>query len=63
VKLDPSSAALYAVIAISLVLVGALVTPGTLTVEQRGPVLAAVVAVLLAVAWRFRPNRPPGGDE
>lgn len=60
-KLDPASAALYALIAICLVLVGALITPGTLSPEQRGPVLAGVVTVLFLVAWRVK--RPPPGDE
>ena len=53
-KLDPASAALYAIIAICLVLVGALITPGTLSAEQRGPVLAGLVAALFAIAWRLQ---------
>ncbi len=60
-KLDPANAALYALIAISLVLVGALITPGTLAVEQRGPVLAGVFTTLFLIAWRVK--RPPGDDE
>lgn len=51
-KLDPSSAALYALIAVCLVLLGALITPGTLAAEQRGPVLAGLITVLFAIAWR-----------
>lgn len=52
--LDPQTAALYALIAICLVLVGALITPGTLSVDQRGPVLGGIVAVLFTIAWRRR---------
>jgi hypothetical protein len=53
-RLDPEDAAYYALVAICLVLVGAIVTPGTLSVEQRGPVLVGVVTVLFGVAWRAR---------
>lgn len=53
-SLDPQTAALYALIAICLVLVGALITPGTLSVDQRGPVLGGIVAVLFTIAWRRR---------
>jgi hypothetical protein len=59
VSLDPSGAALYAIIAISLVMVGALITPGTLTVDQRGPVLAGIVTVLFAIGWRVHRRPPP----
>jgi hypothetical protein len=62
VSLDPHQAALWAIIAICLVLIGALITPGTLSAEQRGPVLAGIVSVLLAIGWRNRHHRP-GGDE
>ena len=60
-RLDPADAAYYALIAICLVLVGALITPGTLAVEQRGPVLVGVVTVLFTVGWRAR--RPPNKEE
>ena len=60
-RLDPQSAALYAIIAICLVLVGALITPGTLSVEQRGPVLAGIVAALFAIAWRTRSRNDEDG--
>ena len=60
--LDPHDAAYWAIIAICLVLVGALITPGTLTAEQRGPVLAGIVAVLLAIGWRLR-RRSGDGNE
>ena len=53
-NLDPSSAALYALVAICLVLIGALLTPGQVGLNERGAVLAAIAAVLLAVGWRIR---------
>lgn len=58
--LNPQEAALWAVIAIDLVLIGALLSPGTLTPEQRAPVLAGVITTLFVVAWRFRHR---SGDE
>jgi len=54
VKLDPHSAALYAIIAICLVLIGAIITPGQVGLNERGAVLAAIATVLLAVGWRIR---------
>jgi len=69
-NLNPASAALYAIIAICLVLVGAILTQGILSVEQRGSVLAAIVAVLGGIAiWdrrrskRKKPPRRPGDDD
>jgi branched-subunit amino acid transport protein len=61
-KLDPASAALYALIALCLVILGALITPGVLTADQRGPVLAGVVTVLFAIAWRSTRHPPREGD-
>jgi hypothetical protein len=52
--LDPRGAALYALIAICLVLVGAILTLGQLGVAERGTVLAGIVAILFAIAWRHR---------
>ena len=46
--------AYLAIIAICLVLIGALLTAGPLTVEQRGTVLGAVAVALFTVAWRTR---------
>ena len=60
VKLDPGSAALYALVAICLVLIGAILTPGTVGVNERGAILAAIAAVLLAVGLRIRATK---GDE
>ncbi len=57
-KLSPGDAAAYAIIAICLVLIGALLTPGTVSIEERGAVLGGIAAVLLAIAWRMR--TPPG---
>jgi hypothetical protein len=59
VRLDPSSAALYALIAICLVLIGALLTPGSVSIDQRAAVLAGIATVLIAIAWRTRGK----GDE
>jgi len=61
--LNPESAALYAIVAICLVLLGALLTPGTLSIEQRGPVLAGIVTVLFGVAWRARARGGGGTPE
>jgi hypothetical protein len=57
VNLDPASAALYALIAICLVLIGALLTPGQVGLNERGAVLAAIAAVLFAIGWRIRRTR------
>jgi uncharacterized membrane protein YfcA len=68
-NLDPASAALYAIIAICLVLVGAILTQGILSIEQRSSVLAAIVAVLGGIAiWsrrmkRKRKPRKPGDSD
>jgi hypothetical protein len=56
-SLDPASAALYALIAICLVLIGALITPGQVGLNERGAVLAAIAAVLFAIGWRIRRTR------
>ena len=45
-KLDPHEAALWALIAICLVLIGAILTPGTVGVDERGAILAAIAGVL-----------------
>lgn len=50
--LTPKSAAQFALIAICLVLVGAILTPGQVGVNERGAVLAAIATVLFAIAWR-----------
>jgi hypothetical protein len=52
--LDPHEAALWALIAISLVLVGAILTPGSVGINERGALLGAIAAVLFAVGWRIR---------
>jgi uncharacterized membrane protein len=57
VRLDPHDAALWALIAISLVLLGAILTPGAVTVDQRAALLAAIAATLLAIGWRVRHRR------
>ena len=56
-KLDAHDAAYFALISICLVLIGALLTPGSVTIDQRAAVLAGIVTVLFAIALRRR--RPP----
>jgi hypothetical protein len=56
-QLDPSAAAQFAIIAICLTLVGAILTPGTVSVEERGIVLAGIITVLGTIAWRGRRGR------
>lgn len=46
--------AALALIAICLVLIGALLTPGQVGINERGAVLGAIAALLLALAWRGR---------
>ena len=52
--IDPATAALYSIIAICFVLVGAILTLGPVSVEQRAAVLAGIFAALSLVAWRNR---------
>jgi uncharacterized membrane protein len=59
VNLDPHEAALWAIIAICFVLIGAILTPGTVGIDERGAILAAIAAVLLAVGWRLRRRGDP----
>jgi len=62
--LSPGEAAYYAIIGICLILIGALLTAGPVTVEQRGTVLGAIFAALGYVAWRGgRHRRPPDPPE
>lgn len=56
-KLDPGAAALYAIIAICLVLVGAILTPGSVGVNERGAILGAIAAILIAIGWRVGKGR------
>lgn len=56
--LDPQSAAQYALIALTLVLLGAILTPGDhVTIEQRAVLLAGMVTVLGAIAYRRHRTR------
>jgi hypothetical protein len=64
VRLDPASAALYALIAICLVAVGAVLT-GSLdqfTLAERGTVMTAIVGVLGVIAWRGTKRGTGGGE-
>ena len=54
VNLNVHEAALWAIIAICFVLIGAILTPGTVGIDERGAILAAIAAVLLAVGWRLK---------
>jgi drug/metabolite transporter (DMT)-like permease len=54
VGVNVHDAALWALIAICLVLVGAIVTPGQVGIDERGAILAAIAAVLFAIGWRIR---------
>jgi len=56
--LDPHEAALWALIAISLVLVGGILTTNDegIGIAERGSLLAAITAVLLGIGWRIRRN-------
>lgn len=56
-NLDVREAALWALVAICLVLMGALLTPGSVGVAERGTVLAGIVAVLFAIGWRVRKRK------
>ena len=51
---DIEALAYLAIVGIGLVLVGAILTPGSVSIEQRGTVLGAIVVVLFTVAWRAR---------
>jgi len=63
-KLDPANAALYALIAICLVMVGAILTAGALGIAERGTVLAGAIVVLTSIAWRVRRGHDdPGGPK
>lgn len=53
-RYDVETLAYLALIGICLILIGALLTAGPITIEQRGSVLAGIFAVLGAVAWRAR---------
>jgi hypothetical protein len=62
VPLDPASGALYAIIAICLVLIGAILTPGSVGINERGALLGAIAGILLVIGWRIK-RRPGGGGE
>jgi len=60
--LDPSAAAYYALIAVCLVVLGGALTGdlNSFSIEARGTVIGALVAVLGYVAWRAK--RKNGGE-
>lgn len=53
-SINAHEAALWALIAICLVLIGAILTPGSVSIDQRAALLAAIAAVLFAIGWRVR---------
>lgn len=53
-KPDVEGLSYLAIIGICLILIGALLTAGPVTIEQRGTVLGAIVATLFLVAYRAR---------
>lgn len=61
-RLNPSEAALYALVAIALVALGAVLTgdTNTFSIAERGTVLGAIVAVLAGVYWAGRSNHKEG---
>jgi xanthine/uracil/vitamin C permease (AzgA family) len=50
---SPGDLANYALIGICLILIGALLTAGPVSIEQRGAVLAGIIIVLVTMAWRY----------
>ena len=56
-NMDPALAARYAIVATCLILIGAILTAGALSIEQRGGAMVTVFAILAGVAWRFRIER------
>ena len=55
--MQPHEAAYWAIIAICLVLLGALLTVGVVGLAERAAVLVAIASILLTVAWRGRGNQ------
>jgi hypothetical protein len=62
-RLDPQSAAQYAIIAVALIMIGALLTTGVVSIEQRAVVLGGVFTALFAIAWRKKRKGPPTDDK
>jgi xanthine/uracil/vitamin C permease (AzgA family) len=64
--LDAEVLAYLAIVGICLVLIGAVLTAGPVTIEQRGAVLTGIIATLFAVGWRAHRRgllKLPGEDE
>ena len=63
-RIDPANAAEYALVAVALVTLGATLTGDTTTfsLEARGSVMAAIVAVLAGVAYFGRRRKRNGGE-
>jgi hypothetical protein len=56
-------AALWALIAICLVMVGAILTPGLVQAEQKAPILAGIATILFAIGWRVHRTVKKEDDE
>jgi hypothetical protein len=65
--IDPATAAYWALVAVALVALGAILTgspdSGGLSIAERGTVMGGIVAVLGYVAWRGRRRKHDGGDD
>jgi len=62
VNRDVTGLAYLTIIGICLVLVGAILTAGVLSIAERGTVLGAIFAALAFVGWRWQ-RHSRGGDE
>jgi hypothetical protein len=62
---DVETLAYLAIVGVCLILIGALLTAGPVSIEQRGTVLGGIIVTLFTVAWRARRRGllgPPGRD-
>lgn len=62
-RIDPGTAAYYALIAVCFVALGAVLTGDiqAFSIQERGTVLGGIVAVLGYVAWRGRKKKDDDG--
>ena len=63
-RIDPANAAEYALVAVALVAVGAVLTGDlqSFSLEARGTAMTAIVAVLAGVAYFGRRRKRNGGE-
>lgn len=64
-QIDPSAAALYALVAVCFVALGAVLTGSTdsFSIAERGTVLGGIVAVLAGIAYLGRRRNGGNGGE